>query len=123
MHTLNSAKFIMFRVPTYSACNLISSFLYVHSNAMDKSWMTKPRISDEYIDGCKSFVDFAIRNCKTSDGLIHCPCKTCRINRRHPPGLVYEHLTRGKGMWPQYKDWIYLGVQPVRAPIEGSNLT
>jgi hypothetical protein len=103
MHTLNSAKFIMFRVPAYSACNLISSFLYVHSNAMDKSWMTKPRISDEYIDGCRSFVDFAIRNCKTSDGLIHCPCKTCRINRRHPPGLVYEHLSRGKECGPNIK--------------------
>ena len=94
----------MLRVPTYSACNLISSFLHVRSNAMEKSWMTKPRILDEYIDGCRSFVDFAIQNCKTPDGLIHCPCKTCRINRRHPPGIVYEHLTGGKGIWPQYKD-------------------
>jgi hypothetical protein len=85
--------------------------------------MTKPRISNEYIDGCRSFVDFAIQNCKTPDGLIHCPCKTCRINRRHPPGIVYEHLTGGKGMWPQYKDWIYHGEQPLGAPVEGSNLT
>jgi hypothetical protein len=85
--------------------------------------MTKPRISDEYIDGCRSFVDFAIQNCKTPDGLIHCPCKTCCINRRHPPGIVYEHLTGGKEMWPQYRDWIYHGEQPLGAPVEGSNLT
>jgi hypothetical protein len=85
--------------------------------------MMKPRISDEYIDGCRSFVDFAIQNCKTPDGLIHCPCKTCRLNRRHPTGLVYDHLTGGKGMWPQYEDWIYHGKQLVRAPVEGSNLT
>jgi hypothetical protein len=26
-------------------------------------------------------------------------------------------------MWPQYKDWIYHGERPVRAPVEGSNLT
>jgi hypothetical protein len=90
---------------------------------MDKSWMTKPRISDEYLDGCRSFVDFAIQNCETPDGLIHCPCKTCRINRRHPSGIVYEHLTGGKGMWPQYKDWIYHGERPLGAPVEGSNFT
>jgi hypothetical protein len=85
--------------------------------------MTKPRISNEYIDGCRLFVDFAIQNCKTPDGPIYCLCKTCRLNRRHPSALVYDHLTGGKGMWPQYKDWIYHGEQPVRAPIEGSNLT
>ena len=81
MHALNSARFITFRIPTYSACNLISSFLHAHSNAMDKNWMTKPRISDECIDSWRLFVDFTIRNCKTPNGLIHCPCKTCRINR------------------------------------------
>ena len=26
-------------------------------------------------------------------------------------------------MWPQYKDWIYHGEQPVGAPVEGFNLT
>jgi hypothetical protein len=26
-------------------------------------------------------------------------------------------------MWPQYKDWIFHGKQPVRALVEGSNLT
>jgi hypothetical protein len=25
-------------------------------------------------------------------------------------------------MWPQYKDWIYHGKRPVRAPVKGSNL-
>jgi hypothetical protein len=66
--------------------------------------MTKSRISKEYRDGCRLFVDFAIQNCKTTDGLNFCPCKTCRLNRRRPFGLVYNHLTGGKGMWPQYKD-------------------
>jgi hypothetical protein len=72
------------------------SFFNVYSNAMDKSWMTKPRILKEYIDGCRSFVDFAIQNCKTPDGLIFCLCRTCRLNRRHTPALVYDHLTGGK---------------------------
>jgi hypothetical protein len=53
---------------------------------MDKSWMMKPRISNKYIDGCRSFVDFAIQNCKTLDGLIYCLCKTCCLT----PALVYD---------------------------------
>jgi hypothetical protein len=52
--------------------------------------MTKPRISKKYIDGCKSFVDFAILNCRTPDRLIFCPCKTCRLS-----GLGIQPLDRG----------------------------
>jgi hypothetical protein len=37
--------------------------------------MTKPRISKEYIDDCRLFIDFAILNCRTPDGLIFCLCK------------------------------------------------
>jgi hypothetical protein len=36
--------------------------------------------------------------------------------------LVYDHLIGGKGMWPQYKDWIYHGESPVQARTEGTNL-
>jgi hypothetical protein len=89
---------------------------------MDKSWIMKPRISKEYIDGCRSFIDFAILNCRTLDGLIFCPYKTCRLNRRHTLALVYNYLTGGKGMWPQYKDWIYHGESPVQTQLEGTNL-
>jgi hypothetical protein len=84
--------------------------------------MTNSRISKEYKDGCRSFVDFAIR-CKTPDRLIFCPCKTCRLNRQHPPRVVYDHLIGRKGMWSQYKNWIYHGERPIRAPVEGFNLT
>jgi hypothetical protein len=58
--------------------------------------MAKSRSTKEYIDGCRSFMDFAIRNCKTPNVLIVCPCKTCRFNRRHSSSLVLNHLTRGK---------------------------
>jgi hypothetical protein len=70
----------MFRVPIYYASKLIG-FFNVRSDTLDKSWMTKSRISKEYRDGCRSSVDFAIKNCKTIDGLIFCPCMTCRFNR------------------------------------------
>jgi hypothetical protein len=66
--------------------------------------MMEPRISKEYIDGRRSFIDFTVLNCRTPDELIFCPCKMCHLSRQHTPALVYDHLTMGKGMWPQYKD-------------------
>ena len=88
---------------------------------MDKSWMMKPRSTKEYRDGCRSFVDFAVRNCRTLDRLIVCPCKMCWLNRRHPPGIVLDHLIGGKGKWLQYKEWLYHGERHVYAPVGGSN--
>jgi hypothetical protein len=84
--------------------------------------MMKPRISKDYIDGCRSFVDFAVLNCRTPDGLIYCPCKACCLNKRHNPALVFDHLTGGKGMSPQYKEWIYHGEPPVRTQVAETNL-
>jgi hypothetical protein len=84
--------------------------------------MMKPRISKDYIDGCRSFVDFAVLNCRTPDGLIYCPCKACCLNKRHNPALVFDHLIGGKGMSPQYKEWIYHGEPPVRTQVEETNL-
>jgi hypothetical protein len=66
-------------------------------------WILKSRISKEYRDGCRSFVDFAIQNCKTADGLIFCLCKTCRLKRQHTPGVVYDHLTGGEECDPNIK--------------------
>jgi hypothetical protein len=80
--------------------------------------MTKPRSMKEYIDGYRSFMDFAVRNCRTPNQLIVCPCKMCRLNRRHPLGIVLDHLIGERGMWPQYKEWIYHGERPVYAPLE-----
>jgi hypothetical protein len=81
----------------------------VHSNDMDKSWMRKPRCNREYRDGCRSFVDFAVRNCRCPDGKIHCPCKACQNNKRHLPDVVCEHLTGGKGIMPTYTNWYFHG--------------
>jgi hypothetical protein len=114
--------FITFTAPIYNAGKL-TDFFNLRSNNMDKSWMTKPRISKEYIDNCRSFVDFAILNCRTPDGLIFCPCKTCHLNRQHTPALVYDHSIGGKGMWLQYKDWIYHSESPIRTRVEGTNLS
>jgi hypothetical protein len=118
---IKKPRSITFTVPIYNVGKFIG-FFNLCSNNMDKSWMTKPRISKEYIDGCRSFVDFAVLNCRTPDGLIYCPCKACCLNKRHNLALVFDHLTRGKGMSPQYKEWIYHGEPPVRTQVEETNL-
>jgi hypothetical protein len=118
---INKPRSITFTVPIYNVGKFIG-FFNLCSNNMDKSWMTKPRISKEYIDGCKSFVDFAVLNCRTPDGLLYCLCKACCLNKRHNPALVFDHLTGGKGMSPQYKEWIYHGEPPVRTQVEETNL-
>ena len=83
--------------------------------------MTKPRSTKEYRDGCRSFMDFAVRNCRTPNHLIVCPYKMCRLYKRHPPGIVLDHLLGGRGMCHEYKYRIYHGERPVYAPVEGSN--
>jgi hypothetical protein len=75
--------------------------------------MTKSKSTKKYRDVCRSFVDFTIGNYKTPDRLIVCSCKMCHLNRRHSPGIVLDHLLGGRGMWPQYKDWICHGERPV----------
>jgi hypothetical protein len=50
---LNKPSFIMFTVPIYNAGKLIDFFFFFNlcSNNMDKSWMTKHKISKEDRDG------------------------------------------------------------------------
>ena len=73
----------------------------------------KTRHTVEYIDGCKSFVGFAVGNCIVSDSKIYCLCKMYCLNRRHLPDVVYFHLTGGKGILSTYKDWMFHGEKPV----------
>ncbi|XP_062157848.1 uncharacterized protein LOC133865452 [Alnus glutinosa] len=88
---------------------------------MDKSWMSAPRGTTQYNDGCRAFVAFAVRNCRAADGKIYCPCKYCRNNQRHPPDYVLAHLTGGKGMSTGYGYWYMHGETTLNpaAPVRG----
>ena len=85
--------------------------------------MTKSRCTREYIDGCRLFVDFAVRNCTISDGKIHCSCKACRNNQHYLPSFIRDHLTRGKGILTTYKNWYYHREKPIQLAAAVSNLT
>ena len=90
---------------------------------MNKSWMRKSRCTREYRDRCRSFVDFAIRNCRCPDGKIHCSCKVCQNNHRHPPAIICDYLTGGKGIMSTYTNWYYHDNLPVRSSASFLNLT
>ncbi|XP_062147655.1 uncharacterized protein LOC133856614 [Alnus glutinosa] len=94
--------------------------VHLYERKMDKTWMTKSRGTREYRDGCRSFVDFAVSNCRIPNGNIHRPCKSCRNNQRHPPGVVLAHLTGGKGIMTTYTTWFWHGEKHVRGPVAGS---
>jgi hypothetical protein len=93
--------------------------LYVEKK-MDKTWMTKYSGTREYRDGCRLFVDFAVSNCRISNGNIHCPCKSYRNNQRHPPGVVFAHLTGGKGIMITYTTWFWHDEKHVWGPVASS---
>ncbi|XP_062165003.1 uncharacterized protein LOC133871592 [Alnus glutinosa] len=88
---------------------------------MDRSWITKTRGTREYNNGCNAFVAFAVRNCKTPDGKIRCPCKVCRNNRHHSPDIVLEHLTAGRGIMVSYRNWFLHGETTVYNPDAASS--
>ena len=57
---------------------------------MDKSWLTKPRGTSEYINGVEEFIKFAFRN--SVGDRIKCPCKKCGFKRWENETTVRDHL-------------------------------
>jgi hypothetical protein len=82
---------------------------------MDKSWMTKFRGSREFMEGAEMFVKYAVTNSRNKNSIV-CPCKKCGLKRSLRPEEVYDHLTAGRGMLPNYTEWIWHG-EKIRAPV------
>ncbi|GMP39839.1 hypothetical protein CsSME_00010526 [Camellia sinensis var. sinensis] len=73
---------------------------------MDNSWMLlKNRMSFQYRDGVKAFVQFAMENVEPNDK-IRCPCLDCLNCEWHTSKIVEYHLVV-KGMSPSYKTWVH----------------
>ena len=58
---------------------------------MDKSWISKPRNTSEYVNGLLGFLDFAFAN-GSSDNRIRCPCSDCKCIEWQLRAVVYDHL-------------------------------
>ncbi|KAK9190605.1 hypothetical protein WN943_019212 [Citrus x changshan-huyou] len=71
---------------------------------MDKSWIDLPdRTSKPFIDGVKTFLDFAFKNV-VNDTRIYCPCKKCRNRFFVVKEAAEEHIIV-HGFWSKYKKW------------------
>jgi hypothetical protein len=82
---------------------------------MDKSWMKKWRGSGDYMEGAEAFVKYAVTNSKNKNSIV-CPCKKCCLNRSLRPKEIYDHLTGGRGIMPNYTEWIWHW-EKIRAPV------
>ncbi|XP_039142871.1 uncharacterized protein LOC120280181 isoform X2 [Dioscorea cayenensis subsp. rotundata] len=76
---------------------------------MDKTWMTKSRLSVEYEQGVREFLEFAFSN--TMSNQILCPCRRCVNSVLLTRDEVYEHLII-HGILKLYKNWYEHGEQP-----------
>ncbi|KAF7826633.1 mucin-1-like isoform X2 [Senna tora] len=87
---------------------------------MDKSWITKSRVSSEYVEGLDKFLDFAFANTITK-GLIKCPCIHCGFRRWQTRETVYHHLICTQ--FPEgYTVWVWHGESAVRDANDTSNI-
>ncbi|XP_042063803.1 uncharacterized protein LOC121807603 [Salvia splendens] len=77
---------------------------------MDRSWMTKSRITTKYQNGLEYFLDYAFRNSSMKDKIL-CPCKRCGIGISVSRDEAFEHLTVD-GFIPGYTQWIAHGELP-----------
>ena len=90
--------------------------------------MIKFKGSEEYINGDKLFVAFAVSN-STNKEFIVCPCKNCKLNKRFNPQLAYTHLIGGIGILLGYAECVWHEERmcnPViqrESTVEGSSLT
>ncbi|XP_039135718.1 uncharacterized protein LOC120273139 [Dioscorea cayenensis subsp. rotundata] len=74
---------------------------------MDKSWMHKSRLSNEYAKGVESFLDFAFDK-SSEDNMIVCPCVKCANVHWHTREVVEEHLMCD-GILRGYTCWFFHG--------------
>ncbi|XP_041994040.1 uncharacterized protein LOC121744538 isoform X1 [Salvia splendens] len=86
---------------------------------MDRSWMSKSRVTTEYQNGLHYFLDYAFHNASMHDKIL-CPCKRCRIRILVSRDDAFEHLTVD-GFIPGYNQWIAHGELPSRLSSSGEN--
>ncbi|XP_010451510.1 PREDICTED: uncharacterized protein LOC104733639 [Camelina sativa] len=73
---------------------------------MDKSWITKHRLSKDYRTGVKIFLDFAFSDIKKE--MIKCPCqRCCLVKYKHRVDVEGDLICHG--ILPTYTNWYLHG--------------
>ena len=90
---------------------------------IDKSWMQKSRVSNEYEIGVSQFLDFAFNNAPRKE-MFPCPCiryNNCLQQKRE---TMYDHLL-DNGIARNYVRWLmhgeYESYEPTNAGNSGTN--
>ena len=86
---------------------------------MDKSWMNKDRLLDEYNLGVKNFIEIGIHHSKGLN-FIWCLCLNCGNTLKQDVDVVRDHLYV-HGIDKSYKTWILHGEQVLRDKDESVN--
>lgn len=74
---------------------------------MDKSWMTKSRLSQEYVNGVEEFLNFAFDN-SSQDNKIVCPYIKCVNAHWQTREMPFEHIACD-GILQGYTWWFFHG--------------
>ncbi|KAF5186000.1 hypothetical protein FRX31_024414 [Thalictrum thalictroides] len=74
---------------------------------MDKSWMFMSRTSQEYDNGVRDFLKFAVDNLENPD-FIPCPCINCSNVYNMSTNEIRDHLFQ-HGIDPTYREWEWHG--------------
>ncbi|KAI5335692.1 PREDICTED: transposon [Prunus dulcis] len=74
---------------------------------MDKTWMSKDRMSKEYEDGVEQFIAFAVSHA-SNPKLMKCPCQICENLMFETPKGVRDHMFI-RCVYQSYKIWSWHG--------------
>ncbi|KAK2634437.1 hypothetical protein Ddye_029229 [Dipteronia dyeriana] len=85
---------------------------------MDKSWMTKDRLSKEYANGVDMFIAFALDYTTNPERML-CPCQGC-LNLKFQTSIEIKYHLFSKSFDQRYQKWILHGESyPTRASTSG----
>ncbi|KAL0551889.1 hypothetical protein IC582_010979 [Cucumis melo] len=85
---------------------------------MDKSWMSKSRLSKEFKLGVENFIRFGFSN--TTNTSIRCPCLKCENCQKHKANDIRDHLYFN-GIDESYKTWFWHGEELLNSSFHGDS--
>ncbi|KAL0536446.1 hypothetical protein IC582_025395 [Cucumis melo] len=85
---------------------------------MDKSWMSKSRLSKEFELGVENFIRFGFSN--TTNTSMPCPCLKCENCQKHKANDIRDHLYFN-GIDESYKTWFWHGEELPNSSFHGES--
>ncbi|XP_055961083.1 uncharacterized protein LOC130015301 [Mercurialis annua] len=109
---INGELQVIFLVFLYRSISRSISSELVMDNRKRRRWMNCDALSQEYLMGVNSFIEFAFRDTHI-DAKVPCPCTKCVIFHHRNRAEMYDHLVIN-GIMPGYDSWFCHG-EPIAA--------